>query len=48
MNPLTTLQKMIEQVARPEWERLIVETPEVLEDGMTFKDFCDELKLELP
>jgi hypothetical protein len=39
---------LIATVAKPLWDALIAETPEVVtEEEMTFADFCDEIRLQI-
>ena len=39
---------MLRAMAKPHWEALILEFPMVVtEEGMTFEDFVDELRLEV-
>lgn len=44
---LNTLEQ-VKRIARPYWEQLIAECPEVLESDFEFEDFCNEIVLELP
>ena len=41
------LMAIIANNVRPMWEQLIASTPEVLADGMTFEDFCNEVRLSI-
>jgi hypothetical protein len=46
--PNETLLQKIKEVASPIWTALIKETPEIVTvEGMTFDDFCDEIRLTL-
>jgi len=42
-----TLISIIKSIALPMWNNLILTTPEIIEDGMTFDDFCDEIRMTL-
>ena len=46
---MDALEQTIADVAKPIWDALIIESPEVITlDEMTFKDFCDEIRLTIP
>lgn len=44
----TDLKQQIEEVAKPLWEKLIADNPQlVTEEEMTFEEFCDEIRWAL-
>lgn len=43
-----TLRQMVERIALPLWDKMVAESSLDALDGMTFKDFCDEIQLAMP